>query len=195
MTEDSKPKQGKRPRTAKFTQGLLDNDRILEALHVQPGQVILDAGCGTGYMSKIFAHVTTPSGKVYALDIDKNFINTLKNNIQQNKLEVIEGDITKTTSLETASIDLVYISTVIHTFSHHQMQGFIAEAGRLLKPGGRLAIVEIEKKETPFGPPLASRWSVEELKEVVPMPPVNTLPVGKHFYMQIFRKEDKSINY
>lgn len=73
------------------------------------------------------------------------------------------------------------------------MQGFIAEVLRILKPGGRLAIVEIEKKETPFGPPLESRWSAEELKKIVPMDPVITVPVAKHFYLQVFRKTGNSV--
>ena len=75
------------------------------------------------------------------------------------------------------------------------MADYLNEVKRILKPAGRLAIVEIEKKETPFGPPLASRWSAEELKEVVPMDPVITVPVAKHFYMQVFQKTDKSVSY
>lgn len=96
MPKESTPKKEKRPHTAKFTQGLLDNDRILKTLNVQPGQVILDAGCGTGYMVKLFAEQTTLSGRVYALDIDKNFIKNLKNDIRQPNIEAILGDITGT---------------------------------------------------------------------------------------------------
>ena len=180
---------------AKFTQGLLDNKRILDALAIHPGQLILDAGCGTGYMAKLFAAETGLSGKVWAMDKDTNFINTLKNEQLPLNLEVIEGDITRPTPFAPSSIDIVYISTVIHTFSRNQMADYINEVKRILKPDGRLAIVEIEKKETPFGPPLASRWSAEELKEVVPMDPVTTVPVAKHFYMQVFQKTDKSISY
>jgi uncharacterized GH25 family protein len=58
---------------------------------------------------------------------------------------------------------------------------------RLLKPNAYLAIVEVEKKETPFGPPLNSRYSPEDLKKIVPLVPVNTVQVGEHFYMQIFQ--------
>ena len=70
------------------------------------------------------------------------------------------------------------------------MKGFIRESKRLLKPDALLAIVEIEKKETPFGPPLKFRYSPEELKKIVPMVPVSTVPVGNHFYMQIFQNKD-----
>jgi len=68
------------------------------------------------------------------------------------------------------------------------MQGFVREAKRLLKPDARLAIVEIEKRETPFGPPLHLRYSPQELIEAISMPPERAVPVGDHFYMQTFRR-------
>ena len=64
---------------------------------------------------------------------------------------------------------------MIHGFSKKQIQGFLCEIARLLKPDGKLAIVEIEKKEMPFGSPMELRFSPEELKEIVPLSPVNTI--------------------
>ena len=97
------------------------------------------------------------------------------------------GDITTHTGLDPASFDLIYLSTVIHGFSQDQVKGFLAETTRLLKPDALLAIVEIEKKETPFGPPLHIRYSPEELQQVIPMQPKMTVTVGDHFYMQTFQ--------
>ena len=174
---------------AKFTEGLLDNERILETLNVKAGQTVLDAGCGNGYMSKLFSNQVAPSGKVYALDPDKHFINILEDETRETPVSTIVGDITRPTPLDDASIDLLYISTVIHAFSQQQMQAFVREAKRLLKHGALLAIVEIEKKETPFGPPLELRYSPEELKAVVSMTPVKTVPVAEHFYMQVFKNQ------
>jgi ubiquinone/menaquinone biosynthesis C-methylase UbiE len=174
---------------AKFTEDLLDNELILKALNIQAGQTILDAGCGNGYMSKLFAKKVTQSGKVYALDTDTYFLNFLRDETQGTNIETIEGDITKPTPLKASSVDLIYISTVIHVFSKTQMQGFLREAKRLLKPDAMLAIVEIEKKATPFGPPLEFRYSPEELEKIVPLIPVDTVQAGEHFYMQIFRNQ------
>ena len=172
---------------AKFTEDLLDNERILKALNIEAGQTILDAGCGNGYMSKLFAEEVTQSGKVYALDTDPYFLNVLRDETQGTSIEAIDGDITKTTLVKASSVDLIYVSTVIHVFSKTQKQGFLREAKRLLKPDAMLAIVKIEKKPTPFGPPLEFRYSPEELKEIVPLVPVKTVKAGEHFYMQVFR--------
>ncbi|MGE0083368.1 MAG: class I SAM-dependent methyltransferase [Desulfococcaceae bacterium] len=174
----------------KFTQGLLNSELILKSLNIKAGQTILDAGCGNGYMSKMFLDAVSPSGKVYALDSDKYFTEVLKSETRGSNIETVVGDITKPTLIRQSSVDLIYISTVIYLFSKKQMQGFIQEAKRLLRPDSLLAIVETEKKETPFGPPLELRYSPDELKETVPLVPVNTVQVGKHFYMQIFQNRE-----
>jgi len=174
----------------RFTEGLLNNEVILKGLNIKAGQTILDAGCGNGYMSKLFSNEVSQSGKVYALDPDKHFIEILKNETQKTNIKAVEADVTRPTKLKQSSVDLIYISTVIHGFSKTQLQGFLREADRLLKPYGTLAIVEIEKKETPFGPPMELRFSPTELKEIVPLAPVNTIQAGEHFYMQIFHKKE-----
>ena len=188
----SEPFEKERPHHGrKSTESFLKKDLILKVLNIQIGQSILDAGCGNGYMSKVFSKEVTESGKVYALDPKTEFIEVLKKETQGTNIETIEGDITKPTQINQSSIDLIYLSAVIHRFSKQQMQGFLREAKRLLKPNAILAIVEIEKKETPFWPPLNIRLSPEDLKEIVPLSPLNTVWVGKHFYLQIF-KNNKS---
>ena len=191
MAKADNPEEKHHHHGGKFSEGLLDKELILNALNIQPGQKIIDAGCGNGYMSKAFADKATYSGKVYALDHDKHYLGILKRETEGTNVEAIECDITRSIPIEQASADLIYISTVIHGFSKEQLQAFLAEVKRLLKPNGVLAIVEIEKKETPFGPPLNLRFSPKELREVVPMAPLGTIQVGEHFYMQIFRNTEK----
>ena len=170
----------------KSSESLLDKQIILEALDIQPGLVILDAGCGNGYMSKEFSRLVGAEGKVYALDPHAESIKTLREETEGTNIEALEADITTTTRLEESSFDLIYLSTVIHGFSQDQMDGFRKEIQRLLKPNGRLAVVEINKGETSFGPPQAIRYSPEELRSSIPLTPVSTVEIGPHFYLQIF---------
>ena len=175
----------------KSTESFLNKELILKAINIQIGQTILDAGCGNGYMSKVFSKGVAESGKVYAVDSNTEFVEVLRKETQGTNIEAIEGDITKPTQIDQSSVDLIYLSAVIHRFSKPQMQGFLREAKRLLKPNAVLAIVEIEKKETPFGPPLNIRLSPEDLKDIVPLDPLNTIRVGEHFYIQIFKNKKK----
>ncbi len=170
----------------KSSESLLDKQTILGALRIQPGEKVLDAGCGNGYMSKEFAKHVGDKGIVYALDPDAISIAALQSEAAGTNIVAIVGDITVTTSLPAFSFDLIYLSTVVHGFSPEQFKGFTAEVQRLLSPQGRLALVEIVKRETPFGPPLDRRLSPEELKSSLGLVPLATVDVGEYFYMQMF---------
>jgi ubiquinone/menaquinone biosynthesis C-methylase UbiE len=170
----------------KSSEIFLDKNRILANLPIVPSQVILDAGCGNGYMAKEFAKLTGKTGKVYALDPDPVSIDTLLKETAGTNIKAFIGDITKQTDLTPSSIDLIYVSTVIHGFSRTQMAGFVKEVKRLLKPNGKLSIVELKKVDTPFGPPLDMRFSPEELRSIIDLNPTQCVEVGEYFYMQLF---------
>jgi ubiquinone/menaquinone biosynthesis C-methylase UbiE len=174
----------------KSSEGFLDKEVILKELNIAPEQTILDAGCGNGYMAKEFSRRLQGSGKVYALDPDEHALGVLAGETKGTNITPILGDITQTTPLENASIDLIYLATVFHGFAKSQIDGFLKEIKRLLKPQGILAIVEITKEPTPFGPPLDIRFSPDELKGVITLVPQKTVAVGQFFYMQIFEKKE-----
>lgn len=180
---------GSDPPVRKFTEGLLDNDLILETLAIAPGQTVVDAGCGTGYMAKLFADRVGPSGKVIALDPNSHFVRILAQETRGTVIQAMEGDITRPTGLPSRSVDRIYLATVMHIFSPRQVQGFVQEVRRLLKPGGILAVVNLEKKETPFGPPVARRYAPADVVAVVPLQLLKTLSVADYFYMQLFRNQ------
>ncbi|MCF8067131.1 MAG: class I SAM-dependent methyltransferase [Desulfobacterales bacterium] len=171
----------------KFSEGLVNKVVILRALKIVPGQTIIDAGCGSGYMAKAFSERLNRIGKVYAIDRDRSAIETLEKEISDTCIEALTADITRKTQVEASSADLIYFSTVFYLLSKKQISCFLKEVKRLLKPEGRLAIVEIQKHDTPFGPPLAVRYSPEELAQAVDLKPEMLIEAGEHFYMQIFK--------
>jgi len=195
MTDQPAEQPRREERTAKkhhhkgkSSESLVDPAAILEALRILPGQTILDAGCGDGYMARAFATAVGSAGVVYALDPDEEAIATLEAQAEPGNLSAMVGDITARTPLEDASVDLAYLSTVVHGFAPDQMRGFGDEMVRILKPGARLAIVEIDKQDTPFGPPMNIRFSPEELRRQIPLAASALVRAGEHFYMQVFEK-------
>lgn len=185
-------RDGSHHHRGKSSEGLLDKQIILRHLAIRPGQAILDAGCGNGYMSKAFSKCLGNSGRVYALDPDEAAIAKLREETRGTNILPMVGDITTTTSFPEASLDLIYLSTVFHGFSAEQVRGFDAEVNRVLKPCARLAVVEIMKRQTPFGPPLQIRLSPNDLKRAVNLLPLATVEVGDHLYMQLFEKPNST---
>jgi len=186
VIEYEKSRESERHHRGKSSEDLLDKGRILDVLPIRPGQVILDAGCGNGYMSREFARLVGDQGKVYALDPDSTAIEALRADMDASNVVAVVGDVTTRTDLPSSTFDLVYLSTVFHCFSAEQIGGFAEEVRRLLAPDGRLAIVEMVKRVTPFGPPINMRFSADELKDVLALSPLETIEVGDYFYMQVF---------
>jgi len=174
----------------KSSESLLDKAAIFPVLAIEFGQTVLDAGCGNGYMSKEFSHRVGDSGRVYALDLVETGIALLREETKGTNIVALVGDITTTTKLPASAFDLIFLSTVFHIFSPEQIKGFEMEVKRLLAPSGKLAIVEIVKRATPFGPPLNMRISPEDLTQALRLAPLNAVEVGEYFYMQLF--EDRS---
>jgi len=85
-----------------------------------------------------------------------------------------------------SSIDVLYLSTVLHGFPKERIADFKKEVKPLLKADGRLAIVEIQRQATPFDPPLDIRFSPEELKKEIDLTPKSLVEVGQYFCMQLF---------
>ena len=79
----------------KFSEGLLNDEKILANLDICVGQTILDAGCGNGYMAKKFSALVGNTGKIYALDSDRGSIANLKREVEKTNIEAFVGDITK----------------------------------------------------------------------------------------------------
>ena len=171
-----------------FSEGLLDEAKILAHLDIAPGQTVLDAGCGNGYMARRFSMLVGRTGKVYALDPNEITHQSLIEKFQNTNVVVLNSDITRPTAIDGQSLDLTYLATVFHIFSDDQVAGFNNEMNRILKPGARLAVVNLKKKETPFGPPVSMRSSPAELIRKIALAPRELVDVNAHFYMQLFQR-------
>lgn len=182
---EDRPRHEHKGRTS---ESLVDKKELLKALNITEGQTVLDAGSGDGYMSREFAKLVKSNGRVYAMDTDETAIENLRRTLDTDIIQPVTGDISARTALEESSIDLIYISNVLHGFSESQMDGLAGETQRLLKPGGILAILEFKKEEMPVGPPVNIRLSPEELKENFSFTPKNTVDIGNYLYLQLFQK-------
>lgn len=142
---------------------------IFKELNLGNGDVFLDLGCGAGDYSVHAAKEVGKEGHVYATDIRDEFIDNLRDRAASLGLENLSAtisDIHAPMPFEEGSIDVVFISTVLHTVDLVAAGRILfPEIRRILKPGGRLFVIECKKEEMPFGPPLHMRLSPGEIEE------------------------------
>lgn len=175
--------------TKRFTEDRLDNRLIMHALGVRPGQTIVDAGCGSGYMSMLFGREVEPGGVVWAVDVNPQFIKEIKAEITTDAICPVVADMAEGTPLPDGCADAVYMATVLHILSREQLLRVADEVRRLLVPGGLFGVVEFAKHDTNFGPPMSHRYDPDELCAALPFTPVSLNWVAEHFYLQVFRND------
>lgn len=138
-------------------------DLIWDILALEEAAVLVEIGAGTGFVAARFSR-RIPSGKVYACDIEETMIAWMKEHLP----EVEGGGIVplrmdeRSVPLADGIADLVYMVNL-----HHELEdpgAILREAHRLLKPGGKVAIVDWKREKTPEGPPLEIRVAADTIR-------------------------------
>jgi ubiquinone/menaquinone biosynthesis C-methylase UbiE len=131
---------------------------VLAAMALHSGETVADVGAGTGYFSLPLAQAIGPQGKVYAVDAQDEMFSLLRQKLDEFTLSIVEliRAEADNTGLPASSCDLVFAANVWHEFDDHT--AVVREFARVLKAGGRIAILDWRTDVEPVaGPPLEHR--------------------------------------
>ncbi|GIW88782.1 MAG: hypothetical protein KatS3mg108_3106 [Isosphaeraceae bacterium] len=120
---------------------------IVEFVGLKPGESVADVGAGTGLFTRLFAEKVGPEGRVYAVDIAKPFLEHIERSARERgwrHVRTVLGD-QESTHLPEESLDVVFICDTYHHFE--KPDRVMASIHRALKPGGRLVLVEFDRRE------------------------------------------------
>ena len=118
---------------------------ILAALNLKPGTAIADIGAGTGFFVMLCAEAVGPKGRVYAVDITRNFIDAIRTRANGMGYRNVIGVVNSARSvlLPVNSIDLAFSSDTYHHFEYPDST--LASIHAALKPGGELVVVDFKR--------------------------------------------------
>jgi ubiquinone/menaquinone biosynthesis C-methylase UbiE len=117
---------------------------LWERAKVQPGQVVMDLGCGPGHATVDLAQIVGPSGRVIAIDESAAFLKQLRDHAESRKLSNIDRVLGDVQALDecvgsaNGKVDVAYARWVFCFLS--EPEAVVAGLEKLLKPGGRIAV-------------------------------------------------------
>jgi arsenite methyltransferase len=129
---------------------------VVMALDLKSTDTIADIGAGTGYFARRFTH---HAGKVYAVDIDEKLLDIARKDAPANLETVLASP--DDPHLPERSIDAIFFCDVLHHIENRP--AYYSKLTQVLKPGGRIVVIDFFKKELPVGPPPSMKLSDEEV--------------------------------
>jgi ubiquinone/menaquinone biosynthesis C-methylase UbiE len=138
------------PRSA--VEGALGVGNHLRHAAIEPGERILDVGCGAGIDSILAARRTGPTGRVLALDFLPEMLARTAAAAAEaglDNVEPLESDM-EAIALPDASVDHVISNGVINLAPRKAR--VLAECARVLRPGGRLTVSDLTVDEEELPP-------------------------------------------
>lgn len=117
--------------------------QVVEALVLKPGMAVADLGSGSGYFTRRFVEAVTETGKVYAIDVEPEMLNYVKESLVHMHIPYTAEFVLARPDdpkLPVESVDLIFVCNTYHHLENRPR--YFENLKSALKPGGRIAIVD-----------------------------------------------------
>lgn len=179
--------------TALNTAGFAHPPRNVDALGVGPGMVVADFGAGSGHYALAIGERLGGKGHIYAIDVQQDLLTRIKSDAHKRgikNVEIVWGDLERPggSKIADAHADLVLISNLL--FQVEKKGELLAEARRILKPSGRLAIIDWSESFGGMGPikkHVVKKETAKDLAAGAGFELLTEFDAGAHHYGLTFR--------
>jgi len=121
--------------------------RTVDLADLKPGETVLEVGCGTGAVARYARARVGAGGRVMGIDPSAGMIAVARRRAAREHLDIdfrIAG--IEALPFPDASVDVVLSSLMMHHLPADLKRTGLAEVRRVLKPGGRLVVVDFGKR-------------------------------------------------
>ena len=126
-------------------------ENVLGLAHLEPGESVLDVGCGTGTLAIAAKRHVGPMGRVNGIDASPEMIARAGKKASKAGAEVVfTKAVAEALPFPDAEFDVVLTTVTLHHLGRKARQQCAREMRRVLKPGGRVLAVD-------FGEPSRKR--------------------------------------
>ena len=174
---------------------LLDVRSLLSKLNVHDGNIVADLGCGGGgYLVAAAAHMVGPKGLVYAVDVQKFVLDAIDSKLKMEGLgnvRTVLADLERygMAKIPNETCDVVIVLNML--FQNTKHSEIIREANRMVRSGGKLAVVDWKVAPMPIGPDIKLRVSPDQIKSYATaqgLAMATEFNVGLYHYGLVFQK-------
>lgn len=138
-------------------------EKIINTMDIRESDVIVDYGCGTGFLSIPIAR-QYPEAKVYGVDISSEMLDLLRQNNPPGNLELALINDGKTDIPDGVADGIVIVNTFHELVEDEQA---LRELTRLAKSNAKLTVVDWKILEMDFGPRIEERIEPEEVDDIL----------------------------
>jgi ubiquinone/menaquinone biosynthesis C-methylase UbiE len=142
---------------------LRPSDLMRNIAGLREGMTCVDLGCGTGIFAVPMAEIVSKTGKVYGVDDSAELLAYLRSKKPPSQLELLQKDV-RDTGLGGGIADFCLLAFILHEVKDPEV--LVAEAYRLLKPGGRVMVAEWRPDAEGKGPPKNIRLAEETVRKI-----------------------------
>lgn len=131
----------------------------IQFAQLRTGEHVLDIGCGTGLLTRLAAEAVGNEGEVIGVDPSEEMIHVAKRcAAKEHSKAVFQLGVIESLPFKNESFDVVLSSMMLHHLPRELKIIGLGEIFRVLKPGGRLMVVDVDKPTSLMGRMLMFPW-------------------------------------